>query len=289
MIISEIKTPHELATIWNSTRKKDIRFQILSNSYCPNNLIYKALFLYDPEKVLSIPAVSVKYMWLLDDSNENEILKDCLDLLNNNLDDTPKGYKYNFAKDYNLLYYLECVYAQTNSLRQVECIVNLNSRAYLERLLKRTPNVFTNLLREYCIDSQTNVGAGIYTHLYAKKFINFSEFKELCEMTFDARKRGLIIPCKKYIPSIFWTTVSQVLKNVFKEDRVKTQKDLQLVLTEVFNIMTYDESSQDLSYSGLRLHIILRHFEERVKDYDPNISSLLRVWFGSKNYHGKPL
>lgn len=288
MIISEIKNSEELVTLWETTRKKSVRFQILENPYCPNSLVYKALFLYDPEKVLNIPAISVKYMWLIDDSKENSILKDCLELVNGEIGSSPKAYSYHFAKEYNLLFYLECVYAQNNPKRQIECITSLNSRAYIERIALRNPDLLKNLIQTYTLDQQTNLGANLYTHLYAKKLIDFNLFKFLCQTTFNSRAKGLFkVPTE--FDSLFWTTGTQSIRRLFVDDRIKNIDDLKITITEIFNLMSHDNRHGAYHYGGVRLYNILRFFEEEVDKYNSNITPNLRVWFGSENYHKKPL
>lgn len=167
--------------IWNKSLKKANRFKILEDPECPNSIVYKALFLYPPEEVLSIPAIALKTLWLLDD--QDSFLKDCI-YLSTATDRTPTallGHKYSKAKHYNLLYYLECVYTPHNIRHQAKCIHFLNNKAYIKRCFKVLPSLKSDLISEFIINTPSTLGRLLLIHFYSKDCITYDEFSELLD------------------------------------------------------------------------------------------------------------
>lgn len=180
MEISEITCAQTLESLWNSNRTKRKRFEILNNTYCPSFIIKKALYLYDPDEVLNLPAISFKFLWDTQNNNITTFLKDCIRVKTDTHLKDILGLKYAYAKDYNTLLYLQSLSSQSMNVK-ICCLYYITNKEFLKRFFKKNPDFLTTLTSLNTDRALTNNKLSLLFYLYSKNLISILELKRASE------------------------------------------------------------------------------------------------------------
>lgn len=165
----------DLITQWRNTRQKSIRFEILNNASCPEELILKAFELYPPDEIFNIPTISVKYIF--NEFNSKTLKKFwALKTQNFELVWPPESSKY-----HNLLMYLEFIY-NPNTINRCECLLSIFNSKYLKRIKSSYSTALNNCLELAHSNYQPNSSAlswakTLFFHLYSQKVITGEDLK----------------------------------------------------------------------------------------------------------------
>jgi hypothetical protein len=162
MSTQDITCPRELSTLWAKSRKKQIRFEILNNLNCPTTLIYKALSIYNPQEVLSVPAVSFRTLWSSGDLAE--FIEDTVF----NVKESFIYYSSTFQN--NLAFYLRALHSSGYS--QAKSLSLISNKIYIKKFLVLRPNFLQELLES---ENLSNCSLGLIFNLYSKDLISDKE------------------------------------------------------------------------------------------------------------------